>query len=57
MVGHKLAEARFHPPYKSRRVGQNASPSAATADPPSAANEIEKLAVKSGPNIGGSQTR
>ena len=50
MVGHKLAEARFHPPYKSRRVGQNASLGAATADPPSTAYKIKWLAAKSGSN-------
>ena len=47
MVGHKLAEARFHPPYKvvGRRVGQAASFSAANADPPLVGNQI-KLACR-----------
>ena len=59
MVGHKLAEARFHPPYKvvDRRVGQVASFGAANADPPSAANQIKRHVLEGRPNNGGSQTR
>ena len=61
MVGRQLAKARFDPPYKcrrsSRRVGQCASPSAAKADPPSAANKFKRHALESRAINGGSATR